>query len=329
MKTKILICGATGFIGQNLALKLSQRKDLELYGTYLKTIPNRTAKNIQFIQADLRDSTQANKIMHGMDIVIQAAATTSGSKDIMTQPYIHVTDNAVMNSLILRAAYEHRVSQLIFLSCSVMYQPSEKPVRETDFNANDEIFSSYFGVGWTKVYIEKMCEFYSRLNRTKHLVIRHSNIYGPYDKFDLEHSHVFGALITKVLTNKNGSITLWGDGSAKRDFLYIDDLVDFIEKAIDKKQKNNYEIVNVGSGSCLNIQELAQKIITCSEKKLSIQCDKVALSINTQLVLDIKKAYKSFDWKPTTTLEKGIKQTIEWYKAHYLSQHYSDLCRTI
>ena len=68
------------------------------------------------------------------------------------------------------------------------------------------------------------------------MVIRHSNIYGPYDKYDLDKSHVFGATITKVMTNKNNRIEVWGKGTERRDFLYVDDLVDFISLAI-KKQK--------------------------------------------------------------------------------------------
>ena len=68
----------------------------------------------------------------------------------------------------------------------------------------EEIKSTYFGAGHTKVYLEKMCEFYARFGKTKHTVIRHSNIYGPYDKFDLEKSHVFGATVAKIFNSTDG-----------------------------------------------------------------------------------------------------------------------------
>ena len=77
--------------------------------------------------------------------------------------------------------------------------------KAVDFDASEELYSRYYGVGWTKVYVEKMCDFYSRLGETKYTAIRHTNIYGPHDKFDLEKSHVFGASITKVLSAEEAS----------------------------------------------------------------------------------------------------------------------------
>ena len=157
----------------------------------------------------------------GYDILVQAAATTSGAKEIVNKPYYHVTDNAVMNSLIFRSAFEHNIGHVIFFSCTVMHQSSDKPLKEDDFDANKGMHPRYFGVGWTKVYIEKMCEFYSRISSTKYTVVRHSNIFGPYDKFDLERSHVFGATMTKVMTAKDGGkIVVWGTGEEERDLLY-------------------------------------------------------------------------------------------------------------
>ena len=83
-----------------------------------------------------------------------------------------------------------------------MYHSSDKPLSERQFNPSKSINTKYFGVGNTKLYIEKMCEFYSSISDIKFTIIRHSNIYGPFDKFDLEKSHFFGATITKVLTAK-------------------------------------------------------------------------------------------------------------------------------
>ena len=134
----------------------------------------------------------------GADVIIQAAATTSGIRDTTLRPHIHIADNAVMNSLIFRAAHDRKVGHVVFFSCSVMLPSSEQALTESDFDANAEIAPRYFGIGWTKVYIEKMCEFYARLGTTRYTAIRHSNIYGPHDKFDLERSHVFGATVTKA-----------------------------------------------------------------------------------------------------------------------------------
>ena len=219
MKKKTLVCGATGFIGRNIAESLAERDGLEVYGTYLNSEPLDNP-GIKMIQADLTRTEDVSRVVKGMDLVIQAAATTSGAKDIVTKPYYHVTDNAVMNSLIFRSAHEHMVSHIVFFSCTVMYQSSKVPVKETDFDANQEIYPNYFGVGWTKVYIEKMCEFYSRIGNTKYTAVRHSNIYGPYDKFDLEKSHVFGATMTKVMTTKNGGKSWFGVLVRRRGIYY-------------------------------------------------------------------------------------------------------------
>jgi nucleoside-diphosphate-sugar epimerase len=196
-----------------------------------------------------------------------------------------------------------------------MYQPSDTPVKETDFDANKEIYPSYFGVGWTKVYIEKMCEFYSRLGHTKYTVIRHSNIYGPYDKFDLEKSHVFGATITKVMTANDGKIVVWGSGEEERDLLYVSDLVDFVKLAVDK-QESAFELYNVGYGNSVSINDLVRQIIASSGKDLRIEHDLTKPTIKTKLCLDITKAKNSLGWSPKVSLSEGIQKTIQWYKAN-------------
>ncbi|TET67901.1 MAG: NAD-dependent epimerase/dehydratase family protein, partial [Candidatus Aminicenantes bacterium] len=289
MRGKILVCGATGFIGRNIAESFAERDGFEVYGTYLNAEPPDNPK-IKMIRADLTNKDDVNRAIKGTDIIIQAAATTSGAKEIVTKPYYHVTDNAVMNSLIFRSAYDHKVSHVVFFSCSVMYQSGDVPVKETDFNANEEMHQNYFGVGWTKVYIEKMCEFYSRLGNTKYTAIRHSNIYGPYDKFDLERSHVFGATMTKVMTAENGGkIVVWGAGEEERDLLYVSDLVNFVELAIDKGE-SKFELYNVGYGSSVSVNDLVKKIIASSGKDLKIEYDLTKPNIKTKLCLDIAKA---------------------------------------
>ena len=313
VKKKVLVCGASGFIGRNIAEKLSENDSFEVYGTFLES-ENLEIQNVKITKADLRKKEDVDKVVKGMDVIIQAAATTSGAKDIVNKPYYHVTDNAVMNSLIFRAAFENKVKHVIFFSCSVMYQPSEIPVREKDFNANDEIYKSYFGVGWTKVYIEKMCEFYSRIGEAKYTVIRHSNIYGPHDKYDLEKSHVFGATVTKVMTSpENGEILVWGTGEEERDLLYVSDLVDFVETAM-KKQKTKFELLNAGLGKSISVSDLVKKIIQISGKNIKIRYDASKPTIKTKLCLDCSKAKELFGWSQKIPLEEGIKKTIEWYK---------------
>ena len=110
-----------------------------------------------------------------------------------------------------------------------------------------------------------MESFYSRLNRNKYTLIRHSNIYGPYDKFDLDKSHVFGATVNKVINAKSNKVIIWEKGDEGRDLLYIDDLVNFVELAIKNQKK--FGIYNVGYGNLISINSLVKKIINLSGKK--------------------------------------------------------------
>lgn len=315
-KTKVLVCGASGFIGRNIVERLSSRDDLEVYGTYLKTAPSGALainNSASFDQVDLTNKDQVAAAVNGKDIVIQAAAVTSGSNDIVARPYIHVTDNAIMNSLLFRACFESGVKHVVFFSCAVMYPSRQQPVQEDDFNY--QIGDRYFGAGWTKVYIEKMCEFYSQISDTRYTAIRHSNVYGPYDKFDLERSHVFGATVTKVMTARDGRVLVWGDGSEARDLLYVSDLVDFVETIIEA-QKAPFELINVGYGSAIPVKELVKKIIECSGKPLAIEFDLTKPTIKFAVTLNTDKARRKYQWKPKVALEEGIRRTMSWYREH-------------
>jgi len=319
-KKKIIILGATGFIGRNIVEYFAGKKQFEVFAVFNKK--NKFLFNgIKWIKADLRNERNVKNLFKDIDIVIQAAATTSGAKDIKNKPYIHVTDNAVMNSLILRSVFASNVKHFIFFSCTVMYQSSIKPVKESEFNESKEIYYNYFGVGWTKVYIEKMCKFYSNISNTKFTVIRHSNIYGDHDKYDLEKSHVFGATITKVMTSKS-KITIWGKGNEGRDLLHVSDLINFVHMVINR-QKNNYEIFNVGLGKAIKIKKLVSLIIKISKKNLFIEHDLSKPSFKTSLSLNCNKAKKLIGWEPKILLNEGILKTLKWWKLQYKSKNLS------
>lgn len=313
MKTKILVCGSTGFIGRNVAESLAENHDYEVSGTFFGSAPYEHPR-LRMVRADLTCKSDVAQVVRGMDIIIHAAAVTSGAKDTVTKPYCHVTDNAIMSALIFRAAYEYRVSHVVFFSCTTMYQSSDSPVKETDFDANQQVYPSYFGGAWTKVYNEKMCEFYARLGPAKYTVIRHSNIYGPYDKFDLERSHVFGATVTKVMgAEQGGQIVVWGRGEERRDLLYVSDLVAFVGAVLNRQSKR-FEIFNAGYGSAISVRELVEKIIRYSGEQLEIEHDLTKPCVKTGLCLDSTRARKEIGWSPKVTLDEGIEKTLKWYR---------------
>jgi len=311
-RTRVLICGATGFIGRNLVEKMSRRDEFEVHAVRFGR-PEYAVPGVIWHQADLRDVVAVNTVVKGMDVVIQAAATTSGSRDIVKTPYIHVTDNAVMNSLLLRACYDHKVGHFVFFSCSVMYQPRERPWREEEWDASQEMHLNYFGIGWTKVYVEKMCEFFSRLGVTKHTVIRHTNVFGPHDKFDLERSHVFGATVTKAMTSRDGKLTIWGSGEEARDLLYVDDLVHFVEACL-ARQKAPYEMLHASAGRAVAVKDLVARIVAASGRTLRIEHDPAGPTIKTSFSLDNSRAFDRLGWKPEVSFDDGVRRTVEWWR---------------
>jgi nucleoside-diphosphate-sugar epimerase len=309
-KRNVLVCGATGFIGRNTAEALARRGDLAVTGVYNRRPPFQ-CPGLSWVKADLTRTEDVARIATGTDIIIQAAATTSGIRDTTLRPHIHIADNAVMNSLIFRAAHDRKVGHVVFFSCSVMLQSSEQALTEDDFDANADIAPRYFGIGWTKVYIEKMCEFYARLGTTRYTAIRHSNIYGPHDKFDLQRSHVFGATVTKAMTA--GRVVVWGSGEEARDLLHVDDLVDFVAAAIDR-QEAPFALYNCGAGSAVTVKELARMIVTASGRDLRIEHDLTKPTITNALALDCRKAERELGWRPKIELDEGIRRTIAWWR---------------
>jgi len=323
MPQNILICGATGFVGRNMVEQLAANPDYIIHAVRYNrpeyTVPH--AKNpVVWHQADLRDPAACETLCKGMDIIIQAAATTSGAKDIVSRPFIHTTDNAVMNSYLIRAAFENAVKHFIFFSCTVMYQSSDVSLKETDFDESNPLHPRYFGVGNTKIYIEKMCEFYAGLKRSedfgggqmKCTAIRHSNIYGNHDKFDLERSHVFGATITKAMLAQT-ELVVWGTGEEERDVLHADDLVRFVDAAI-QKQPAPYRLYNCGAGQAVSIKNLVHKIVAATGKQLEIKHDTTMPTIKTSLFLNCSLAESELGWTPQVNLEDGIARTIAWWR---------------
>ena len=310
---KMLICGANGFIGRN-ALEFFQR-DYDITAVLFSSDSPDYGKidGVRYIKTDLRIEQEVKQIFEEQeyDVVIQAAATTTGSKDVVERPYVHVTDNVVMNAWILREATLNNVGHVLFPSCTVMYQPMDSPQSEDDWNAGEEIYSSYFGVGNMKVFTEKMCDFYSRIGQTKFTAFRHSNVYGPYDKFDLDKCHVVPAFVNKI-TNAKDTLEIWGSGKAARDVIYIDDLITFIDACI-KNQTTSYELFNCGAGEAFSIMDLATTIMEAGDKNLNIEFDTTKPDIPTTVILNCSKAFYELGWQPTVSLREGLAKTHRWY----------------
>lgn len=312
-KRNILITGGTGFIGRNMAEAFAGDGNAKVTASHLLR-PPADIPGVDWLKADLTRAEDVERAIGAVDVLVHAAAVTSGIGDTSSRPQIHVTDNAVMNSLVFRRAFEAGVKHVIFFSCTVMHQSSEKALTEDDFDANAPMTDTYFGAGWTKVYFEKMSEFFARqTGGPRFTVIRHSNVYGPHDKYDLDHSHMFGATVTKVMTAKDGKVTVWGDGTEKRDLIYVDDLVDFVRLAVEK-QSAPHALYNVGSGSVHTVGEVVEKIIKASGRDLAVSYDPSKPSAKVSVMLDISKAKRELGWAPRVNLDDGIGKTLSWWR---------------
>lgn len=306
---KVLICGARGFIGRNLFDALSRRPDLDVYGTYLS---DTTLKNHRLQRADLTDRVLSKTVTKSVDVVINCAAVTDGALAVTSNPGKYIADNVRINTNLAESVYENGVPHFIFLSCSVLYPANNTiPVKESDVNLS-LIHPAYHTGARMKLFSEDLCNFFSKLGKTRFTIVRHSNNYGPFDKFDEFKGHVFSATVEKIMSSRNNVVVVRGQGHEKKDFLHVYDLVNFIELAIRYEMPGS-QVFNVGSGRSLSIRELVAKINSISGKNLPVHYDLSKSTIDTNIILDIEKAGKVLGWKPKIDIEEGIRQTIDWY----------------
>ncbi len=309
---KVLVCGATGFVGRNCAEAFARDAAYEVTGVY-RARPPFDHPRIRWVQADLTERADVLRVMKGADVVIQAAATTSGVRTTFTSPATQIVDNAIMNSLIFAAAQQFQARHVVFFSCTIMLASADAPQSEADWDPREPMHPAYEGAGSTKIYMERMCAYYARLGPTRFTALRHTNIYGPHDKFDLMRSHVFGATVTKTLTAADGRVMVWGSGEEKRDLLHADDLADMVLRVV-ARQTTPYELYNVGLGSAISVRDLVARVIAASGRDLSIAHDLEKPSIKTSVTVDCGKALKELGWEPKVTLDEGIRRTLEWWR---------------
>lgn len=309
-KRKVLVCGATGFIGRNIMLALGQRADLEVYGTS-RRLPYHWPANCRVVMVDLTKPDDVARAVRGQAIIIHAAAVTGGLGMVKQQPYHYLAQNLIINTYLAEAALEHQVQQFVFMSCSVLYPPRlGHPVSEHEVDVN-LIHPAYQAGAWVKLAMEQLCAHYATLGRTSYTMVRHSNLYGPYDQFDPQRSHVFAATLKKVLEEKE-PITLWGDGTETRDWLYVDDLTACLNLLIDCPAEP-YQVYNIGTGQAVSVNQLARQMIDLAGRPLGIAHDLDQPQIDCSITLDCSRVAAKLGWRPQTELAAGILKTINWY----------------
>lgn len=310
-KKKVLVTGGAGFVGTNLILKLLGKEAL-VRATIHKKPPQIENSKVEFIKANLTKQSDCKKVVEGIDYVFMCAANTSGAAVIEKTPLVHVTPNVIMNSLMLEAAHKANVKKFLFISSNTVYPLTDYAVDEDD--VNHTLYEKYFPVGWMKLFTEKMCEMYA--TKIKYpmttIVVRPGNIYGPYDDFDWETSHVIPALIRKAV-ERHDPFEVWGDGKDIKDFIFVEDLVNGLLLAMEKMEK--YDPINIGGGKPITIGQVLKATLEAEGYKPRVVFNTSKPTMIPIRLINISKAKKILDFTPKTSLGEGIKKTVEWYKS--------------
>ncbi len=220
-------------------------------------------------------------------------------------PFLLVTDNVIMHALMFRACAALGVKRIVLMSSSTGY-PDLGPLPLAEHNYfDDEVFQGYKHAGETRRFIERMAEMYA--DKIEIVRLRVSNAYGPGDNFDAQTSHVIAASVRKV-AERQDPITIWGDGSNRRDAVYTDDLARGIVMAADWPAG----AYNFASGEEMSVKEILAELMNAAGYLPVLKFD---LTKPTQLqrrILDCAKVY-ALGWKPTVPMRDGLVQTYGWF----------------
>jgi len=309
---RVLVAGATGLIGSHLLVRLLA-EGARVRATHWKRDLAVKHASLEAMRADLTRGEDCRRAVRDMEWVFLCAASTSGAHTIASTPMVHVTPNVLINSQMLEAAYESGVAKFMWLSSTVAYPPSDKPMREEQM-FEGEPFEKYYFAGWTKRFTEILCRMYGEklARRMTTIVLRPTNVYGPNDDFEFATSHVLPALVRKVVERWD-PIEVWGDGSEVRDLIYVDDMVDAIILAAGKLSA--YTTLNIGLGKGYSVRELLQVILEeDGYRDANIKFDPSKPTMIPFRLVDTSKAAAAIGFRAKTSLREGVRRTLEWYR---------------
>ncbi len=304
--SKIFIAGHRGLVGSAIVRALEK----EGYTNLVK----RAREELDLLDSQaVRDFFEKEK----PEYVFLAAAKVGGILANNTYPADFIFENLTIQNNIIYSSYKTGVKKLLFLGSSCIYPKfAPQPMKEEHLLTGIlEPTNEPYAIA--KIAGIIMCRSFNRQYGTNFISVMPTNLYGINDNFDLETSHVLPALIRKFHEAKvKGSkeVVVWGTGSPKREFLYVDDLADACIYLVNNY--NDSEIVNIGTGEDLSIKELTELIKEVVGYEGELIWDKSKPDGAPRKLLDVTKLH-NLGWKHKTSLEEGIRKTYDWYNNRY------------
>jgi len=303
---KILLTGSTGFVGTNI-IKSGVLNDFSVLA------PSSSKLNL-LDKSAVRNYIQKNS----PELIIHSAGNVGGILKSINSNYSFLLDNSLMAINLISESLNSGIPNFLNISSSCIYPKNfETPIKEKDLLI-DKLEPTNEGYALAKILALKLTKFIYQDNNLNYKTIIPCNLYGPYDNFDPLSSHMIPGVIQKIhyakQTNQS-SVEIWGDGTSKREFMYIKDFIDFIGFSV-----KNFEvlpkILNVGTGKDYTIEEYYQMISKVIDYKGRFKYDLSKPSGMKRKLLDVSKA-KKMGWKSKYTIQSGIQETYEYFKNNY------------
>lgn len=300
----VMVTGGAGFLGSYVVEKL------ESVGCPGVFVPRSRDFDLRDRQGIRRCLDQAHP-----DLIIHLAAVVGGIGANRRNPGRFFYDNLIMGVELIEAARLRGVEKFVAIGTVCAYPKfTPVPFREEDlWSGYPEETNAPYGLAKKMLLVQSQA--YREEYGFNSIFLLPVNLYGPRDHFDLETSHVIPALIRKctdAVENGAQEIICWGDGSATREFLYVEDCADAILLAAERH--NDSAPINIGAGFEISIRELVLKIASFTGFTGSIKWDRSKPNGQPRRRLETSRAERSFGFKATTSLDDGLKKTIEWYR---------------
>jgi GDP-L-fucose synthase len=306
--SRILVAGANGMVGSAIVRNLESKGFIDII--------KGTRDDVDFTN---QDETERYFCSEEPEYVFLAAAKVGGIMANSNYKADFLTENLQIQTNIIQQSYNFGVKKLLFLGSSCIYPKfATQPITEDQLMTGAlEPTNDAYAIA--KIAGIMMCQAYRQQYGFNAISLMPTNLYGFNDNFDPQTSHVLPGMIYKFHQSLNHSrhweVKLWGDGSAKREFLYVDDLAEACYICMEKY--NSLDIINIGTGEDITIKELAETISQIVGYDGEIEWDTTKPNGTPRKVLNVDRI-KSLGWKPKISLFEGIAKTYEWYKKNVI-----------